>query len=124
MAKTKEPDAVTKTDYQDGNRGYYIWIPRDIVLEFGYKYIVCDRIGRLILSAQQDGYQLQKFYIHELANDGGLTINGVGYNVADSVQRGWELISKYPDLVPQILDPATRNATVEKILASEEAKRQ
>lgn len=74
---------VTKSDYKDGDRGYYYLIEAERLLGKGFKNAnrcVQLAIKNIMESAYQDGYHIEKFYNHKL-KDGSEKVYGVGYYI-------------------------------------------
>jgi len=85
MAKT-----VTKSDYEDGSRGYYTLIADKEVLAKGLHNLnnkFAAKIKLIIIAMEEDRYMPQKFYIHYL-KDGSYKVYGVGLEIPKEVFKG------------------------------------
>lgn len=74
-------EKILTTDYGDGRRGYCLVVALEILLKYGYRNTVCDRIGQLIKIGGQEKYWVYKFDTRFLDNDEGLAIRGVGWKM-------------------------------------------
>ena len=85
----KVAETVTKTDYNDGKRGYYTRIPADKVKGLGYPNYhkqVRTAILHCIKQMDYDGYCLEKVYANILV-DGDVSVRVVSLGIKQIIEE-------------------------------------